>query len=63
MSPIRFLEAQQQRHTADYDNARQWTRTEVLTLIKLVDSAFLSWRAIRDEPAAQAYLISLLGRP
>ena len=39
----------------------QWNRTEGLTLISQVDSAFESWRAIRDEPTAQAYLISLLG--
>ena len=25
-----FIQAQQQRHTADYDNSTQWTRTEVL---------------------------------
>jgi hypothetical protein len=27
-----FFQAQQQRHTADYDNSTQWTRTEALTL-------------------------------
>ncbi len=58
-----FFEAQQKRHTADYDNATQWTRTEALTLISQVDSAFQSWRGIRNEPIAQAYLISLLGNP
>lgn len=58
-----FFQAQQQRHTADYDNATQWTRTEVLTEIALVEAAFNSWRVIRDEPAAQAFLISLLGKP
>jgi uncharacterized protein (UPF0332 family) len=58
-----FFQAQQQRHTADYDNRTQWTRTEVLTQIDLVAAAFQSWRAIREEPAAQAYLISLLGKP
>ena len=58
-----FTRAQQQRHTADYDNATKWTRTEAVTVIDLVDAAFQSWRAIRNEPAAQAYLISLLGRP
>src|SRR5258707_1076460 len=58
-----FSEAQQQRHRADYDNAKQWTRTETVTLIAQVDSAFQSWRAIRDNAAAQAYLISLLGNP
>lgn len=58
-----FFQAQQLRHTADYDNATQWTRTEVLTQIALVDDAFRSWRVIRNEPAAQDYLISLLGKP
>jgi hypothetical protein len=58
-----FLQAQQQRQVADYDNSKQWTRTEVLTQIALIDGAFKSWHAIRDEPAAQAYLISLLGTP
>lgn len=58
-----FLQAQQQRHMADYDNSKQWTRTEVLTQIQLVEEAFTSWRVIREEPVAQAFLISLLGNP
>jgi len=58
-----FFQSQQQRHTADYDNSKTWTRTEVLTLIDLVDAAFESWHTIREEPTAQTYLISLLGNP
>ncbi|MEZ5353982.1 MAG: hypothetical protein R2762_15190 [Bryobacteraceae bacterium] len=58
-----FFQAQQQRHTADYDNSKQWTRTEALTQVTLVQGAFASWRAIRKEPLAQVYLISLLGNP
>jgi uncharacterized protein (UPF0332 family) len=58
-----FFQSQQQRHTADYDNSKTWTRTEVLTLIDLVDAALESWHTIREEPTAQAYLISLLGNP
>jgi len=58
-----FFQAQQKRHTADYDNSTQWTRTDVLTLIALVESAFTSWHAIRDAPVAQVFLISLLARP
>ena len=58
-----FLQAQQQRQTADYDDSRAWTRIEVLNLIARVDAAFQSWREIRDESAAQTYLISLLGNP
>jgi uncharacterized protein (UPF0332 family) len=57
-----FIKAQDYRHDADYDNSIQWTRTEVLTQIDAVAEAFESWRVIRDEPAAQTYLISLLGK-
>jgi hypothetical protein len=56
-----FFESQQQRHVADYDGSRTWMRIEVITQIDLVDSAFQSWREIREEDAAQGYLISLLG--
>lgn len=56
-----FIQAQQHRHTADYDSSKQWTRTETLTLIQQVNTAFSSWHAIRNEPVAQDYLISLLG--
>jgi uncharacterized protein (UPF0332 family) len=55
-----FIEAQQQRHTADYDNSKQWTRTEVLTQIANVITAFESWHEIRDENLAQDYLVYLL---
>lgn len=58
-----FFEAQQQRHTADYDNSTTWTRTEVMTLIEIVDAAFQSWHQIREDAIAQAVLISLLGNP
>ncbi len=58
-----FVQSQQQRHTADYDNATQWTRTEVETQVSLVREAFGSWKAIRKQPLAQAYLLSLLGLP
>jgi uncharacterized protein (UPF0332 family) len=57
-----FVQAQQQRHTADYDNAAQWTRTDVMRQIRAVDAAFQSWKIIRKAPPAQAYLVSLLGK-
>lgn len=58
-----FSQSQQQRHSADYDNSKAWTRTEVLTLIELVEEAFVSWRQIRKNDDAQAFLITLLGNP
>lgn len=55
-----FNQLYEDRHTADYDNATQWSRTEVLTQINLVQQAFTSWRAIRDQGIANEYLLSLL---
>lgn len=40
---------------------KDWTPVEVATHIASVTEAFRSWNAIRDETAAQAYLVSLLG--
>jgi uncharacterized protein (UPF0332 family) len=57
-----FIQAQQQRHTADYDNSRQWTRTEVLAQIGAVHAAFQSWKAIRKDDLAQDFLVHLLVR-
>lgn len=58
-----FLQSQQQRHVADYDNSKVWTRVEVLTMIQLVEEAFESWHKIREHRLAQEFLISLLGNP
>jgi|SRR5579862_1447929 len=58
-----FSQCQQHRHTADYDNSKQWTRTEAIAIIDQVAAAFQSWRTVRKHRFAQAYLISLLGSP
>ena len=58
-----FYQAYQQRQTADYDTAKQWTRTEALAIIDSVDAAFKVWPWIRHHKLAQAYLLSLLGDP
>jgi len=54
-----FSQLYEHRQTADYDNATQWSRTEVLALIDSVGEAFKSMKAIRDEPIANDYLLSL----
>ena len=56
-----FIESQQQRNDADYNIAKEWTDTEVATLIASVAQAFKCWRIIRREVAAQSLLVSLLG--
>ncbi len=55
-----FVKAQQNRNDADYNNARNWTRTSVLEQIEEVAVAFANWNVIRAEPIAQRYLLSLL---
>jgi|ERR1700678_857633 hypothetical protein len=57
-----FIQAQQKREEADYDTGKEWTQTDVLTPIDVVSAAFQGWKAIREEPIAQAYLVSLLGK-
>jgi hypothetical protein len=56
-----FIQVQQRREEADYDIGKVWNQTDVLTQIAAVRTAFESWKEIRDEPVAQAYLVSLLG--
>ena len=55
-----FIRMQQDRHVADYDNSRKWSRTETVAKIDAVHSAFQSWNQIRTSNAAQDFLLSLL---
>lgn len=55
-----FAQLQEKRHTADYDNTTFWTRTDALTIVKLAEQAFITWKSIRNEQIAQAYLVSLV---
>ncbi len=55
-----FIQLQQYRHRADYDNSKKWTRTEVLGHIELAAVAFDSWNAIAREPIAEDFLLQLL---
>ncbi len=54
-----FIQLQQHRHTADYDNSKQWSRTDVLNGLTLATDAFTAWRAISAQDAAQDYLLQL----
>jgi uncharacterized protein (UPF0332 family) len=55
-----FIRLQQQRETADYDNSIRWSRTEVLTLIDMVQEAFDLWSASREDEIAEDFLLELL---
>ena len=55
-----FIDAQSRRNEADYNVGRIWEKSEVILQIDAVAQAFKSWNAIRDEPIAQSYLVSML---
>jgi hypothetical protein len=55
-----FVKFQQARHTADYDNSRIWSRTQVWEMIVLAEDAMAAWSNIREKVLAQDYLLDLL---
>ena len=55
-----FVQMHQQRENADYDYSTAWARTDVVAKVATVDAAFKSWKAIRKEDIAQAFLFTLL---
>src|ERR1017187_2909833 len=54
-----FIQLQHHRHTADYDNSKQWSRSDVLKVLMLATNAFAAWRAICTEDSAQDFLLQL----
>jgi len=58
-----FVDLQDKRHTADYDNSAVWDPTEALEEVERAKRAFATWRLIRNQEIAQEYLVSLLIKP
>ncbi len=58
-----FVELQDLRHIADYDNGTSWTRLDAIVPIASARSAFAVWNGIKHTDIAQEYLVSLLIRP
>jgi uncharacterized protein (UPF0332 family) len=56
-----FVKLQEARHTADYDNSRVWSRTQVAETIVRAQEAMDAWMAIREKEMAQEYLLDLMG--
>jgi hypothetical protein len=54
-----FIRLQQHRHTADYDNATVWSRTDADKVLTVADNAFRALEAVRVQDAAQDYLLNL----
>ena len=58
-----FRRLQDNRHIADYDNAKHWTQIDALDEVKEAGEAFTAWHAIKNEKIAQDFLVSLLIKP
>ena len=56
-----FVKLQQARHTADYDNSKVWSRTQVWEMIVEAEDAITPDGRIREEEMAQDYLLDLMG--
>jgi hypothetical protein len=54
-----FVELQEDRLQADYDNSKTWVPTDVLAKVDRAQLAFENWAKIRSHPAANEYLLSL----
>jgi len=55
-----FVKLQQARHTADYDNSKVWSRTQVWETIAQAEDAIAAWSKIREDAMAQDYLLDLI---
>jgi hypothetical protein len=55
-----FGDLQASRHRADYDLSEEYFPDDVNILIDHVETAVEGWEAIRAEPAARLFLLSLL---
>jgi uncharacterized protein (UPF0332 family) len=55
-----FVNLQQARHRADYDNTKIWTQTEVSDELDIAQDAFRNRRKIQTSAAANEYSLSLL---
>ena len=54
-----FVDLQQQRHEADYDMGRSFTRLEVLSLISDAERAMIEWRKVRCSVQADTFPVDL----
>ena len=57
-----FIDAQRRRNEADYLTSSGFTRSNVQEQIDAVAWVFVTWHEIRNEPAAQAYLVAMLSK-
>lgn len=55
-----LVDLQEQRHAADYDPARAFTRPDVIDITVAAERAFANWYVVRKSVQADTFLVSLL---
>jgi hypothetical protein len=55
-----FVDLQEARQQAEYDNAKAWVSIDAIDKVADAQLAFENWNRIRNHPAANEYLLSLL---
>ena len=56
-----FVALQQDRNSADYDNSRVWSYTEVEDVIERAGELYFRWNSVSRTPLAESYFIDMLG--
>ena len=56
-----FVALQQDRNSADYDNSRVWSYTEVENVILRAHNLYIRWNIVSKTPFAESYLLDMLG--
>jgi len=56
-----FVALQEERHSADYDNAKVWSYTEAEDVITRAHDIYPMWNTVRDSPLAQSYSLDVMG--
>ena len=56
-----FVALQQDRNSADYDNSRVWSYTEVENVILRAHDLYTNWDTVSKTPFAESYLLDMLG--
>lgn len=51
-----FVELQRDRHSADYDLTRQFTKADARLRLEQAEAAFAKWASVREDPVAALYL-------
>ncbi len=55
-----FVILQRERHEADYDLTRRFTRGDVLAHISRTEAAVRAWERLEGSPEAEAFMVALL---